>query len=167
MGHENFRRRVAQLRDSWEERRALKGFAGAPDFDSQYTLLSAIHRWVEEAVVDIRDVYGDALAVHLGPGPLPDTPVPAFALTLGDSTTLTFAMVERTRMDAPRWAIAATIGTGGPGGSVVAAGPERRSAHWTRARIEDILLSVLGAHERASSEGGGGWPPIPPRLRRG
>ncbi len=93
-------------------------------------------------------------------------PAPAFALTLGDATTLTFAMVERTRVESSRWAIAVTIGTGGPGGTVVAAGPERRSAQWTRARVEDILLSVLGAHERAASEGGG-WPPTPPRLRRG
>lgn len=166
-GHENFRRRVAQLRDSWEERRALKGFAGASDFNSQYTLLTTIYRWVEEAVADIRDVYGDTLAVNLGPEPNPGGPPPAFALTLGDATTLTFAMVERTRSDSPRWAIAVTIGTGGPAGAVVAAGPERRSAQWTRARVEDILLSVLGAHERAASEGGGGWPPASPRLRRG
>lgn len=167
MDRENFRRRVAQLRDSWEERRTLKSFAGAPDFNSQFALLSSIYRWVEDAVADIRDVYGDSLAVTLGPMPTAEAPAPAFALTLGDATTLTFAMVERTRVESSRWAIAVTIGTGGPGGTVVAAGPERRSAQWTRARVEDILLSVLGAHERAASEGGGGWPPTPPRLRRG
>lgn len=166
-GHENFRRRVAQLRDSWEERRALKGFAGASDFDSQYTLLSAIYRWVAEAATDIRDVYGEGLAVNLGPEPTTGGPAPAFALTLGDATTLTFAMVERTRRDSARWAIAVTIGTGGLAGTVVTAGPERRSAQWTRARVEDILLSVLAAHERATSEGAGGWPPSLGRLRRG
>jgi len=38
----------------------------------------------------------------------------------------------------------------------VAAGPERRYGQWTRARLEDLLLSLLGAYERARSEGGEG-----------
>jgi hypothetical protein len=35
---------------------------------------------------------------------------------------------------------------------MVTAGPERRNGQWTRGRVEDILLSVLGAYERAASE---------------
>jgi hypothetical protein len=158
MSHESFQRRVAVLRDSWAERRALKGIGSAHDFDSQHNLLLTLNRWAEEAAGDIRAVYGEALAVNISPSPDQAGPAPAFVVTLGDNYTVTFVLSERTRMGNPRWAIAVTVAAGGPGGSIAAAGPERRNSQWTRGRLEDILLSVLGAYERAVSEGGG-WPP--------
>ena len=39
------------------------------------------------------------------------------------------------------------------GGGAIAAGPERRNGQWTRGRLEELLLSVLGAYERASVAG--------------
>jgi hypothetical protein len=42
--------------------------------------------------------------------------------------------------------------TGGPRGTSIAAGPERRNGQWTRARVEDLLLSLLGAYERDRSD---------------
>ncbi len=164
MSHERFQHRVAVLRDSWAERRALKGLGGTHDFDSQYNLLQALYQWADEAAADIRVVYGGALAVTLSPLPDRASSAPAFVVTLGDNYTVTFVLSERTRMGSPRWAIAVTIGAAGPGGSIAAAGPDRRSAQWTRGRLEDILLSVLGAYERAISEGGG-WPPTASPLR--
>lgn len=158
MSHENFQRRVAVLRDSWAERRARKGVAGAHDFDSQFGMLLTIYQWAEDAAGDIRAVYGEAMSVTISPPPDRDGSVPAFVVTIGTNYTATFALTERTRMGSPRWAIGVTVGAGGPGGGISAAGPERRNSQWTRGRLEDVLLSVLGAYERAVSEGGG-WPP--------
>lgn len=162
--HESFQRRVSVLRDSWAERRALKGLGSTGDFDSQYGLLLTLYRWADEATADIRNVYGDSLAVNISPTPERDGSAPAFVITLGDNYTVTFVLSERTRMGSPRWSIAVTLGAGGPGGSIAAAGPDRRNSQWTRGRLEDILLSVLGAYERAVSEGGG-WPPPASSLR--
>ena len=67
---------------------------------------------------------------------------------------MTFALTERRRMGGTRWFVAVSVGSGGPGGSITPAGPERKNGQWTRSRLEDILLSVLGAYERAHSEGG-------------
>lgn len=168
MSRESFQRRVMVLRESWAERRALKGLASAHDFDSQYGMLVTIYQWAEEAASDIGAVYGDALAVALSPRPGRQASAPAFVITIGDQYTVTFALSERARMGSARWSIGATLGSGGPGGANTAAGPERRNSQWTRGRLEDVLLSVLGAYERGISEGGG-WPPtsVAPRARGG
>lgn len=158
MSHESFQRRVAVLRDSWAERRAIKGIAGAHDFDSQFGMLLTIYQWAGDAAGDIRAVYGEALAVTISPPPDRAGSAPAFVVTIGPTYTVTFVLTERTRMGSPHWAIGVTVGAGGPGEAITAAGPERRNSQWTRGRLEDDLLSVLGAYERALSEGGG-WPP--------
>jgi hypothetical protein len=98
------------------------------------------------------------MSVTISPPPDRDGSVAAFVVTIGTNYTATFALTERTRMGSPRWAIGVTVGAGGPGGGISAAGPERRNSQWTRGRLEDVLLSVLGAYERAVSDGGG-WPP--------
>lgn len=164
MGGESFQRRVEMLRDSWAERRQLKNLASVHDFDSQFALLCTLHAWSEEAAADIRMVYGDGLAVNVSPAPDAASSSPAFAITLGDQYTVTFVLNERRRMGGLRWFISVSVSTGGPAGAVVAAGPERRNGQWTRGRLEDILLSALGAYERGSSEGGA-TPGQPPPLR--
>jgi hypothetical protein len=153
MSGESFERRVETLRDSWAERRQLKGLASVHDFDSQLALLSTLHQWSMAAAEDIRRVYGDALSVTVSPAPGKGDSMPAFAVTLGNSHTVTFVLTERRRMGGSRWFVSVTVGSGGPGGSLVAAGPERRNGQWTRGRLEDILLSVLGAYERSLSDG--------------
>jgi hypothetical protein len=164
MSRESFQRRVTVLRDSWAERRALKGLAGAPDFDSQYGMLLAIYQWADDAAAGIRAVYGDTLAVTLSPRPEREGAAPAFVITIGDSFTVAFVLSERARMGSARWSVGVTVGSGGPGGAITAAGPERRNSQWTRGRLEDILLSVLGAYERGVTDGGG-WPPSPASPR--
>jgi hypothetical protein len=103
-------------------------------------------------VRDIRAVYGKALATSISPAPNAETTNPGFSITLGDQYTLTFSLSERRREGGARWFVSVTVSSGGPGGNMVTAGPERRNGQWTRGRVEDILLSVLGAYERAASE---------------
>lgn len=155
MSGESFQRRVELLRDSWAERRQLKGLASVHDFDSQLRLLRALHGWAEEATQEIASVYEGALAASVSPAPAPG-PSPAFTVTLAENYTVTFLLNERRRAGSARWSVSVMVGAGGPGGSIVAAGPERRNGQWTRGRLEDILLSVLGAYERNVSEGGRG-----------
>jgi hypothetical protein len=151
---EPFRRRVEQLRDTWAERRTLRGLAGAHDRASQAALLQTLHGWATAAAAEIRAVYGGGLPVHVSALPAGDESATAFTVSIARDYTLTFALVERRRMGGARWHIAVTMSTAGPRGASVAAGPERRSGQWTRARLEELLLSVLGAYERARSEGG-------------
>ena len=153
---EPFRRRVEQLRDAWAERRALRGIARAHDRASQLALLRTLHAWAVEAAADIRAVYGPGLAVEVSRLPADDTEAAAFTVRVAQDHTLAFALVERRRVGGTRWHIAVTMSTGGPRGSTAAAGPERRNGQWTRARLEDLLLSLLGAYERARSEGSEG-----------
>lgn len=153
MSGESFLRRVEFLRDSWAERRHLKGLAGAYDFESQLELLRTLYQWVESAIADIHTAYGTSLAATISPGPIgTTTPNPGFSVTVGDQSTLAFSLKERRREGGARWFIAVTVSSGGIGGAMVAAGPERRNGQWTRGRIEDIVLSVLGTFERAASE---------------
>jgi hypothetical protein len=154
MSGESFERRVETLRNSWAERRQLKGLASVHDLESQFSLLTTLHSWAETAAADIRKVYGESLAIAVSPLPRKEDVAPAFTVTLGNSYTVTFVLTERRRMAGTRWFVSVTVGAGGPGGGIVAAGPERRNGQWTRGRLEDILLSVLGAYERALSESG-------------
>jgi len=149
---EPFADRVRALRDSWLERRQVRALASAHDFDSQYRLLRTLHEWASEGVRDIHGVYGPSLPIRVSPPPRPDRREAAFSVVLGDAHVLSFALSERRRAGGSRWYIAVSIGSAGPAGNAVAAGPERRNGQWTRGRLEDLLLTVLGAWERSSAE---------------
>ena len=153
MSGESFSQRVQNLHDSWNERRQIKGIASAHDFESQFQLLTTLHGWAEEAVTEIRHVYGEAIHLSLSPAPVRDPYGPAFSALLSESFTLTFSLTERRRLGGARWFISVSVGSTGEGGGVVAAGPERRNGQWTRGRLEELLLSVLGAFERSQSDG--------------
>lgn len=153
MRGESFVQRVQSLRDAWSERREIKGLAGAHDFESQFRLLVTLHNWASEAVGEIETVYGDAVHIALSPPPVQDPYGTAFSVFVASQFTLTFGLTERHRLGGSRWSVSVSLGSTGIGGSAVAAGPERRNGHWTRGRLEDLLLSVLGAWERAQSEG--------------
>lgn len=156
MSAESFVSRVQGLRDSWVERRQVEGIAGAHDFASQFQLLQTLHRWAEHAVDEIRSVYGDGIPVSVTP--CPETPAfgrsdeAGFSVVAGQRYGVTFSLQRRQRANAPSWMIGATVAAHGSGGNAVAAGPERRNGRWTRTRVEDLLLSVLGAHERSLAE---------------
>lgn len=154
MGSEPFAQRVQNLRDAWSERREMRRIAGANDFDSQFRLLITLHRWAAEAVREIQRVYGDDLSISVSPTPTRDEHGTAFSVFLASTFSASFALVDRPRLGRSRWSVSVTAGsTGGDGGSALASGPERRNGHWTRGRLEELLLSLLGAWERAQSEG--------------
>ena len=152
MSSESFQRRVEILRESWAERRYLKGLGNSHEYDPQFRLLESLHHLAESAVADIRMVYANEIDVTLGPPPQSNADSPAFSITVGGQYTVAFHLVERRRTGLAHWFISVTISAGGPGGAITAAGPERRNGQWTRLRVEDTLLSVLGAYERGLSE---------------
>lgn len=152
MATERFADRVRALRDNWVERRQVRALASAHDFDSQYRLLCTLHEWAGEGVRDIRGVYGPLLPVRVSPSPPDDRRNASFSVVLGDAYVLSFALTDRRRSGASRWYIAVSMASAGPAGNAVAAGPERRNGQWTRGRLEDLLLTVLGAYERSSGK---------------
>jgi hypothetical protein len=152
MSSESFQRRVEVLRDSWAERRHLKELAGSHEYEPQFRLLQSLHGLTASAVADIRAVYGAQIDVSLSALPQRDAGSRAFSITVDGQYTVTFHLAERRRMGVERWSVYVTVSSGGPGGVITTAGPERRAGQWTRLRVEDILLSVLGAYERGLSE---------------
>ncbi len=148
--HGPFIERVQALRASWQERREVLGIAGSHEYDPQLGLLLTIYRWTSEAAAQVSAVYGSDLDLTLSPAPRAGES-PTFQLVLADSFVLRFALHERRRIGNPRWHISATMAAGAEAG-VTAVGPERRNGQWTRARVEDILLSLLGAYERTLAD---------------
>jgi hypothetical protein len=148
MPGEPFALRVESLREAWIERRWMKTFASSHDFGSQYQLLLTLHHWASEAVADIRKVYGETLSVTVSARPTPDE-APVFRVVVAGNFSVMFSLLERRRTESPHWSFAVAVTSAGRAGNVVAAGPERHKGQWTRARLEDLLLSVLGAYERS------------------
>jgi hypothetical protein len=145
---ESFATRVQALRASWAERRQVARYAGSHDFDSQFQLLLTLHEWCSEAVAEVQSVYGDALDIELSPRPAASDQPPGFTLLVGQDYAVTFTLVERQRIAGSRWHVSVAVRSPGTG-TVTHAGPERRNGQWTRTRLEDVVLSVLGAYERS------------------
>lgn len=152
---EPFAARVQALRENWIERRQVAGFATAHDYHHQFELLQALHAWAAHAAAEVTAVYGDAELVRLSPPPAAGGET-AFELTVGGTHTLTFALAPRRRAGTAGWSIAARIRDADAAAPAVPAGPERRAGQWSSARVEELVLSLLGAYERsvAASEGG-------------
>lgn len=163
MTGEPFAQRVQALRDAWQERREVKGLASNHDYGSQYALLLTLHRWTAQAAAQIAEIYDGTLNVAVSAAP-DQTGIPGFQFVLADAFTVSFRLDERRRMGASRWHIAVSVAAGGAGG-VVPAGPERRNGQWTRSRVEDLLLSVLGAYERSLADRRPMAPPGPEPTR--
>jgi len=158
MTGESFASRVQSLRESWIERRQVKGMASVHDFDSQFRLLLTLHGWAEQCVADIHEVYGPDMDATVSPEPQPNGRSAAFNVVIAGSHSVTFSLSERRRMGGSHWFTAVSVASAGPGGGVVAAGPERRNGQWTRGRLEEVLLSVMGAYERSIADSEpGGW----------
>ncbi len=154
MHPEPFAQRVRTLHASWLERREVRAFAGSHTRDAQFELLLALHRWAEGAVRDIVAVYSAAFAAELGPAPERDEVSPAFNVSLAGNHVLTLSLLERRRLNVQHWYVSVSHSSGVDGGDGVMAGPERRNGQWTRGRLEDLLLSILGGYERSVTEGG-------------
>jgi hypothetical protein len=152
MSADLFADRVRALRGSWEERREAKSLAGAHDFESQFELLEMLHGWTVRAAADVAEVYGGDLELRLSPPPSRSPGNAAFAVVVAGAFVLSFRLAERQRMGAAGWFVSVSVAAT-TGGNAVMAGPERRYGQWTRGRIEELLLTVLGGYERSRSEG--------------
>ena len=151
-----FAQRVRALHEAWLERREVRAFAGSHTREAQLELLLALHRWAEGAVRDIGAVYGPELVAELGRVPKREDPSPAFTVSLAGNHVLTLSLLERRRMNVQHWYVSVSYSSTVDGGEGVMAGPERRNGQWTRSRLEDLLLSILGGYERSVTEGGRG-----------
>lgn len=120
--------------------------AKAHDLQSQTEMLRALHGWAEAAIEDVVAVYGEHLFLEVSPWP-PEGDPPMFSLVVGGSGhVLTFALERNAR--AGSWHICAVRTLGGRDGGQLKAGPDRRGGQWTRARVEELLLSLLAGYER-------------------
>jgi hypothetical protein len=125
--------------------------AQSHDFQSQLELLEALYNWAAQCVQEINAVYYPALSANLSPRPQASSP--AFSVIVGDSQTITFALAERPISGSAHWFVSARVAAAARGQAASQVGPSRRDGQWTRGRLEDVLLSVLGAYERGLSEG--------------
>lgn len=144
MSRELFARRVWSLRDSWTERRDLKALGSIHTLDSQFELLEILYRWTLESVEDIRCVYGQDFDIVAGPPPALDQAVPAFSVTVGGRINLTISLAQRRRKDDAPWYLHMNV----EGDSKAGATTEWRASNSARGRLQDALLTVLGAYER-------------------
>ncbi len=150
MTSQPFLERVNALRTAWDERRCVERLAAGHDFASQYGLLLLIHRWVADAVADAVRCYGQDLPISLSPAPPAAGRDTAFHVMVAGTFSLVFGLVERHREGGPSWSVALVERVAGPIDDRPATGPSR--GRWTRARVEELMLSLLGAFERARSE---------------
>lgn len=130
----------------------MQSFASSHDFDSQYQLLITLHRWAGDAIREVEDIYGESIGVELSPVPDRTATAAAFNVAVAGTYSVNFALQERTHSGSGHWSVVACVISNAPRGLVVPAGPERRNGQWTRARVEELMLSVLGAYERARTD---------------
>jgi hypothetical protein len=148
---EPFLSRVRALRDAWDERRRIARLSSSHTFDSQVELLLTLHSWAAESVNDVRSVYGDGIPIELTGIPSRDQHPPSFSVILAERHALSLSLHERHRGLEPTWHISVWVEADSQASTGSRAGPDRRNGHWTRGRLEDVLLSVLGAYERGLS----------------
>lgn len=145
MSSEPFINRVQALRSSWNERRRVRTLASSHDFDARFQLLLLLREWAAEAAEDIRAVYGDEMTPALSGEPTANGRPPSFTLALAPGYAITFELVSRSRAGSEHWTVATNVtsaGTQAPAG-------RHRSGQWTRAQLEEAILSLLAAYERS------------------
>ena len=139
-----FEARVRSLHEGWLERRESWLLARAHDLKSQQRVLANIHLWASECIEDVRHVYGEALPIGIS-----DVDERGrFSINVGAGPHATFELVDRGSGDRPAWQVVARVAAAGEAGE---APEERRVRHWRRSQVEEILLSLLSAHERSLS----------------
>jgi hypothetical protein len=145
---QSFRERLEGLRDAWHERREVRPLAAARDFGSQRALLGILHGWCTEAAGLVREVYGEELEARVEPL---EVGADEFSVGIGTMPALVFAVADREGSDGQGpWSV--VVRTPGPGAGIA---PQRRNGPWSRARLEQLLLSTIAAHERGRSSGEG------------
>lgn len=143
MNQPPFPERVRHLRQTWAERRLVRAFAGVRGFAPQLEFLGVMHGWAMEIADSITTVYGEELPARLSPPPTGDEP--SFRLDIGPGYSLVAAVTRQTRARLPVWSIIVSTHAAGVGPD----GGRRRTGHWTRARLEEAVLSLLVEYERS------------------
>jgi hypothetical protein len=140
---QSFRDRLEGLRDAWHERREVRPLAAARDFGSQRALLGILHDWCIEAAALVREVYGEELEARVEP--LQEDAL-EFSMVIGSAPPLVFGLLGR-EGSAGRgpWSVALRAA------DAPAPVGQRRNGPWSRARLEQLLLSTIAAHERGRS----------------
>lgn len=148
MIREPFRYRVEALREAWRDRRDAARLSARRDQPAQEQLLRLLHEWVAASLVDVRAVYGPSLPAFLDPESAEAAAAAgAFTVTIGPGAAA-FALRQQRREGAHAWRIASTITVAG---QPLSAARGARARRWTRAKVDDIILTLLAAYERSLS----------------
>lgn len=148
---EPFALRVRALHDAWRERREVNALTSAHDRDSQFRLLLTLHGWALEAIADVRSVYGVDFPLTVDAAPIIEDASPGFVVRLDRSQLLAFSLLERNRAQTAYWYL--SVSRSATSGEEASAGTDRRNGHWSRSRLEELLLTLLGGYERAIGAG--------------
>ena len=127
------------------ERRETGTLSRSHDLESQLRVFENVHRWASECLGDIDIVYGEALNTAIDP--LAGSGASRrFAVVVGGDERATFELVDRGTAERPAWLVVVRVAAGGRPREA-----ERRIRFWRRPQVEEIVLSLLGAYERARS----------------
>lgn len=159
---DSFPAKVTALREAWLVRRHMKHLGQQRDLASRFELLEVLHGWTGRCLEAIADVYGSSLSIDFTPRPDLATDLLSFAVTLQGQYRVSFALYPRDEAQM-QWDLDVQVSTPN---SVLAAGQSRSAGQWTRGRVEELLLTLLAAIERAQFDGyrptngalGGGQP---------
>ncbi len=138
-----FEARVRSLHQAWLERRESWLLSRAHDVDSQRRVLATIHGWASDCIEDVRHVYGETLPLSIEPLGEGDR----FEVLIGAGQCAAFELVDRGNGGRSAWQVVARVIT--LGDQAAEATDERRVRRWGRVQVEEILLSMLSAHERS------------------
>ena len=138
-----FEARVRSLRQAWLERRESWVLSRAHDIGSQRRILANVHAWASECIEDVRQVYGETLPLTIEPLGERDR----FGVLISADQCAAFELVDRGSDERSSWQVVARVAT--RGAEAAQATDERRVRRWSRAQVEEILLSLLGAYERS------------------
>jgi len=136
----------------------MKHLSNRRDLASRFELLLVLYEWTERSIEAIRQVYGNSLAIELTPPPDLAARRLSFTATLEDAYRVSFELQPRDE-SGQHWDLAVRLSTPD---AVTAAGQTRGAGQWTPSRVEDLLLSLLAAIERARFDA---YKPPPPGAR--
>ncbi|GAB4335377.1 MAG: hypothetical protein Kow0010_22840 [Dehalococcoidia bacterium] len=146
MVREPFRFRVEALREAWRDRREASQLSARHDYAAQQQLLRLLHGWVTASLSDVREVYGPSLAATIEPDSGEVAAAEgAFTVAIGQGVA-TFSLRQQRREGAPAWRVASTVTVAG---QPLPATSGARARRWTRAKADEILLTLLAAYERS------------------
>lgn len=141
MGNEDFRQRLSQLAESWEERRVSVTLGRRRVQPAQLELLGLIHGWAREALRDVVSVYGSTVKAALSP--LESGGGQTFRVEVGESHATFEVMLDGGHKDS--WRTTAVVRLSGEPAEKA---HSHRPREWSRRRVEEIVLQMVGAFER-------------------